>query len=126
MKFQFKKKADQPKKAGPKSSKAYFAFYIVAIILVLYGAYMLVEVYDYLSSYYTSYGLDMMDYLETVINYFISNSAAYFIYAFICYGIGMMIKTLGEIKLKVSIVPQVEAEEDDWEEESSIEYNSID
>lgn len=73
-------------------------FYTIAGILLLYGAYMIFAVYQYLITYYEQYGTTMQAELSNTVQYFISNCSPYFIDAVLCYGIGTIIQMLHGLK----------------------------
>lgn len=73
-------------------------FFTIAGILLLYGAYMIFEVYQYLVSYYAEYDTTMLAQFSNTLQYFVSNCSSYFIYAVLCYGIGTIIQMLHSLK----------------------------
>ncbi|NBK97237.1 MAG: hypothetical protein EOM50_04360 [Erysipelotrichia bacterium] len=106
-----------------KGSKAAIAFYVLAFIFLLYGAYMIYTVYEYLVSYYASYSAGMWDDVKSTIQYFVSNCSSYFVYAIICYGLGMIINMLHSIKTTFVNEKAMEEEKEVLSDDASIEYH---
>lgn len=115
-----KKKKDLPF----KSSKAAVAFYVLAILFIVYGAYMIFTVYDYLLDYYASYSVGMWDNASNTLQYFVSNCSSYFVYAILCYGIGMILHLLNDMKVTYLKAKNDEVKDDEAEEEMVIEYHA--
>lgn len=109
-------------------SKAAIAFYVIAILFLVYGAYMIYTVYNYLISYYASYNVGMWDDVANTLQYFVSNTSSYFVYAVLCYGVGMILQSLHELKnhstVMASSVEEVETEIETIADETTIEFNT--
>lgn len=107
-----------------KSSKAAVAFYVLAILYIAYGAYMIFTVYDYLVDYYASYSVGMWDNTSNTLQYFISNCSSYFVYAILCYGIGMILHLLNDMKVTYLKAKNDEVKDEEADEEMIIEYHA--
>lgn len=83
-------------------------FYVLAVVFVLYGAYMIFSVYEYLVSYYGSSGTSMGLQLESTIQYFVANCSSYFVYAVLCYGLGTVIQMIHGLKTQLHTKPEIE------------------
>lgn len=109
-------------------SKTAIAFYVLAVIFLAYGAYMIYTVYNYLIDYYASYSMGMWDDVANTMQYFMSNSSAYFVYAVLCYGVGKILQSINKLSnhfsLKDVTVEEMAIEEDDVVENTTIEFNS--
>ena len=87
-------KANVSKKCIPA-----IVFYVLAVIFIVYGAYMIFSVYEYLVEYYANYGTTMAAEMTNTIQYFISNCSPYFVYAVLCYGIGTIMQMIHSLKV---------------------------
>lgn len=109
-------------------SKAAIAFYVIAILFLAYGAYMIYTVYNYLITYYASYNVGMWDDVANTLQYFVSNTSSYFVYAVLCYGVGMILQFLHDIKKRIpeieTSVEEVETEIETIADETTIEFNT--
>lgn len=109
-------------------SKAAIAFYVIAILFLVYGAYMIYTVYNYLISYYATYNVGMWDDVANTLQYFVSNTSSYFVYAVLCYGIGMILQFLHDIKNRIALNEtsneEVETEIETIVDEATIEFNA--
>ncbi len=83
-------------------------FYTLAAIFVLYGAYMIYSVYDYLVTYYANYNTTMSAQLGDTIQYFIANCSPYFVYAVLCYGLGTIMQMVVGLKKNLLQLPEME------------------
>ena len=72
--------------------------YILAIIMAVFGSYMIYAAIAYIISYYSNYSMSISDGLVDVIQYVISNSAQYFVYALIFFSIARITVRLENIK----------------------------
>lgn len=110
-------------------SKAAIVFYVLAILFLVYGAYMIYTVYDYLVNYYASYSMGMWDDVANTLQYFVSNSSAYFVYAVLCYGVGMILQSLYGLNNRITgnetVIEKLETEEvENFVDETTIELNT--
>lgn len=109
-------------------SKVAIAFYVIAILFLVYGAYMIYTVYNYLISYYATYSVGMWDDVANTLQYFVSNTSSYFVYAVLCYGIGMILQFLHDIKNRIALNEtsneEVETEIETIVDEATIEFNA--
>lgn len=103
-------------------SKPAIAFYVIAVLFVLYGAYMIYTVYNFLVSNYANVDIGMWDDVANTMQYFISNCSPYFVYAVLCYGMGIIIQTLHSMQVKAEMAS--EEIEKAVAEDTTIEYNS--
>ncbi len=91
----FKKEQGLSSSNGKKRSKSLIILYVISGIIAAYGAYMVYFSIDYVIQYYASAGTSVGSDLTSVIQYIISNSAPYFIYALIVFiGARILKKTL--------------------------------
>lgn len=110
-------------------SKSAIAFYVLAFLFLVYGAYMIYTVYDYLVNYYASYSMGMWDDIANTLQYFVSNSSSYFVYAVLCYGVGMILQALhglnNRLTVKEIMVEEKESEEvKNFVDDTTIELNA--
>ena len=111
-------------------SKAAISFYVLSVILLFYGSYMIVNVYQYLCSYYDSVGMNMGESMMDNVQYFVANCSSYFVYSILCYGIGLLLQRIYELTRKLCLVGEKEVENKDFDEEivrkdNTIEYHSM-
>ena len=120
--MKFTKNTDNRKK---DMSKPAIAFYVLAIVFLIYGAYMIYTVYDYLGSYYANYDMGIWDDVANTLQYFVSNSSSYFVYAVLCYGIGMILQMLHGLNKRFAINEEVEVNDsEEVVEEATVEFNT--
>lgn len=81
----FKKNQALVNPNGSLRSKNVVMLYVVSGIIAAYGAYMIYFNIAYVRSYYASAGTSISSDLANVIQYIISNSVLYFIYALIIF-----------------------------------------
>lgn len=86
------------KKVGPKQSKFVVVLYVITGILTAYGGYMIYYTIGYIKDYYTSYGTSVSDDLANVIQYVITNSALYFVYALLLFTGARILKRVLDMK----------------------------
>ena len=81
----FKKEQNLSNSNEVKRSKNVIILYIISGIIAAYGAYMIYFNIAYVINYYASAGTSISSDLANVIQYIISNSVLYFIYALIIF-----------------------------------------
>jgi len=82
----------------PKKSKFIIALYVISGILTAYGGYMIYYTIGYIKDYYASYSTSISDDLANVIQYIITNSALYFVYALLLFTAARILKRVLDIK----------------------------
>lgn len=100
-------------KKSMKVSKASIVFYVAAVIFLAIAAFEIYQTYQSIVSYKTQYSLQLMD----VLNLYFTGCVPYFGFAFISYGIGEVLKKVGELHAALSLCIE-DAIEDEAETES--------
>jgi large-conductance mechanosensitive channel len=80
-----------------KRSKNVITLYVISGIIAAYGAYMIYFNIGYVKDYYASAGTSIASDLANVIQYIVSNSIDYFIYALIIFLGARILKRTFEI-----------------------------
>lgn len=91
-------------------SKAGIAFYVLAVIFLCIAAFSIFTAYASVGNYSTQYALTFNDKL----NVYITQSAGYFAYAFLAYGVGMILNKLSNLTsaLELCMVDASEKEDE--------------
>lgn len=93
---------------GKKKGSGFAKFlYVVAAVLTVIFVYMLIVNIMYISSYAASYGMSFTDMWQEAVQYIVTGSVSYFVYAVLVFSAGKIIS-----KLSVCCcTPQVQAED---------------
>lgn len=81
--------------------------YVVAAVLAVIFVYMLIVNIMYISSYTASYGMSFSDMWQEAVQYIVTGSVSYFVYALLVFAAGKIVS----IVQAGCCVPQVPAEE---------------
>lgn len=71
--------------------------YVLAVLLLCYGAYMSYQAYAYVSSYYDYQGTDITSNLGEAVQYMISQSYTYISTSIIFYVLGLLLQKLNDL-----------------------------
>ncbi len=83
---------------GSKKSKFVIVLYVITGIITAYGAYMIYYTINYIKDYYASYGTAVSDDLANVIQYIITNSVIYFVYALLLFTGARILKRILDLQ----------------------------
>lgn len=72
--------------------------YIAAIVTLAVGIFLIISAITYISSYYSSYGMSMSSGWKDAVQYVLSNSGSWFVYALIFFTAGRIIARLEAVK----------------------------
>lgn len=97
------------------------ALYVLAVLLLCYGVYMMYSAYDYVSQYYAYQGMDIGSNLAEAVQYMVSQSYLYLCFALLFYVAGVILQKLND--LHACLIPQEAAAETD-KQEAAVE-NSV-
>ena len=75
------------------------ALYVLAVLLLCYGVYMMYSAYDYVNQYYSYQGTDITSNLSEAVQYIFSQSYLYLGFALIFYVLGVMLQKLNDLTL---------------------------
>jgi len=94
-----------------KKPKIVTLLYVAAIILLIVGCYMIYTSIAYVISYYSGYGMSVSSGMKDMIQYVITNSLSYFIYALLVFAAGRIYLKLNAlvpdpVKVKMKMTPQ--------------------
>lgn len=106
----FKKEQGLSNSDEKKRSKNVIILYVISGIIAAYGAYMIYFSIDYVIQYYTSAGTSVSSDLASVIQYIISNSVPYFIYALIIFIGARLLKKTFDISYALSTSPSLDSQ----------------
>jgi|GEM_PF-4078525 len=95
-----KSKSGMSMKPDTAKSKFVIVLYAIAAALTVYGGYMIYYTIKYIISYYSSYGSSSTD-AGSVIQYVISNSVLYFVYALLLFTSAKILKRVLETRQAV-------------------------
>lgn len=98
-------------------SKASIVFYVVAVLFVFAAAFFAKLTYDTIVTYSSTQDLAIKD----IINVYISNCAPYLGFAFILYGIGVILNKFALMTDTLSACMMDAVEETQEEDDSSLE-----
>lgn len=84
------------------------ALYVLAVLLLCYGVYMMYSAYDYVNQYYSYQGTDITSNLSEAVQYIFSQSYLYLGFALIFYVLGVMLQKLNDLTL--FLLPQEQSE----------------
>lgn len=84
------------------------ALYVLAVLLLCYGVYMMYSAYDYVNQYYSYQGTDIASNLSEAVQYIFSQSYLYLSFALIFYVLGVMLQKLND--LSAFVLPQEQSE----------------
>ena len=90
------------------------ALYVLAVLLLCYGVYMMYSAYDYVNQYYSYQGTDITSNLSEAVQYIFSQSYLYLGFALIFYVLGVMLQKLNDLTL--FLLPQEQPEPADAQE----------
>ena len=80
------------------------ALYVLAVLLLCYGVYMMYSAYDYVSQYYAYQGMDIGSNLAEAVQYMVSQSYLYLCFALLFYVVGVILQKLND--LHACLIPQ--------------------
>ena len=84
------------------------ALYVLAVLLLCYGVYMMYSAYDYVSQYYAYQGMDIGSNLAETVQYMVSQSYLYLCFALLFYVAGVILQKLND--LHACLIPQEQPE----------------
>lgn len=90
------------------------ALYVLAVLLLCYGVYMMYSAYDYVSQYYAYQGMDIGSNLAETVQYMVSQSYLYLCFALLFYVAGVILQKLND--LHACLIPQEQPETADAQE----------
>ncbi len=73
------------------------ALYVLAVLLLCYGAYMAFSAYDYVSQYYEYQGVSLSENLGETAQYVISQSYPYLCFSIVFYVMGLLLQKLNDL-----------------------------
>lgn len=103
------------------------ALYVLAVLLLCYGVYMMYSAYDYVSQYYAYQGMDIGSNLAEAVQYMVSQSYLYLCFALLFYVAGVILQKLND--LHACLIPQEQPEPADAQEaaaENSVQETAED
>jgi len=94
-------KASKTIKEGKPRSKLVIILYAISGILVIYGGYMVYYTINYIKSYYSTTTTSISDEMTGVIQYIVTNSIIYFVYALLIYIGARILKGMLDLEIRV-------------------------
>ena len=91
------------------------ALYVLAVVLLCYGAYMFYSAYAYVSEYYGYQGMSIMENLGEALQYMVSQSCLYVFYSILFYVSGVLLQKLNDLLQYVSCSEQIDVQEENDE-----------
>ena len=91
------------------------ALYVLAVVLLCYGAYMFYSAYAYVSEYYGYQGMSIMENLGEALQYMVSQSCLYVFFSILFYVSGVLLQKLNDLLQYVSRSEQIDVEEENDE-----------
>lgn len=91
------------------------ALYVLAVVLLCYGAYMFYSAYAYVSEYYGYQGMSIMENLGEALQYMVSQSCLYVFFSILFYVSGVLLQKLNDLLQYVSYSEQIDAQEENDE-----------
>lgn len=91
------------------------ALYVLAVVLLCYGAYMFYSAYAYVSEYYGYQGMSIMENLGEALQYMVSQSCLYVFFSILFYVSGVLLQKLNELLQYVSCSEQIDVQEENDE-----------
>lgn len=91
------------------------ALYVLAVVLLCYGAYMFYSAYAYVSEYYGYQGMSIMENLGEALQYMVSQSCLYVFFSILFYVSGVLLQKLNDLLQYVSCSEQIDAQEENDE-----------
>lgn len=73
------------------------ALYVLAVLLLCYGAYMAFSAYTYVADYYGYQGTDITANLGEAFQYVISQSSLYICFSIVFYVMGLLLQKLNDL-----------------------------
>ena len=98
--------------AYKRNGKLSIVLYAVAAVLAVIFVYMLIVNIMYISSYTVSYGMTFSDMWQEAVQYIVTGSVSYFVYAVLVFAAGKIIDKLNEPGI-VEKQPEIYEHEDD-------------
>lgn len=91
------------------------ALYVLAVVLLCYGAYMFYSAYAYVSEYYGYQGMSIMENLGEALQYMVSQSCLYVFFSILFYVSGVLLQKLNDLLQYVSCSEQIDVQEENVE-----------
>ena len=91
------------------------ALYVLAVVLLCYGAYMFYSAYAYVSEYYGYQGMSIMENLGEALQYMVSQSCLYVFFSILFYVSGVLLQKLNDLLQYVSCSEQIDVQEENDE-----------
>lgn len=91
------------------------ALYVLAVVLLCYGAYMFYSAYAYVSEYYGYQGMSIMENLGEALQYMVSQSCLYVFFSILFYVSGVFLQKLNDLLQYVSCSEQIDVQEENDE-----------
>lgn len=91
------------------------ALYVLAVVLLCYGAYMFYSAYAYVSEYYGYQGMSIMENLGEALQYMVSQSCLYVFFSILFYVSGLLLQKLNDLLQYVSCSEQIDVQEENDE-----------
>ena len=89
--------------------------YVLAVVLLCYGAYMFYSAYAYVSEYYGYQGMSIMENLGEALQYMVSQSCLYVFFSILFYVSGVLLQKLNDLLQYVSCSEQIDVQEENDE-----------
>ena len=93
----------------------FIALYVLAVVLLCYGAYMFYSAYAYVSEYYGYQGMSIMENLGEALQYMVSQSCLYVFFSILFYVSGVLLQKLNDLLQYVSCSEQIDVQEENDE-----------
>ena len=91
------------------------ALYVLAVVLLCYGAYMFYSAYAYVSEYYGYQGMSIMENLGEALQYMVSQSCLYVFFSILFYVSGVLLQKLNDLLQYVSCSEQIDVQKENDE-----------
>ena len=91
------------------------ALYVLAVVVLRYGAYMFYSAYAYVSEYYGYQGMSIMENLGEALQYMVSQSCLYVFFSILFYVSGVLLQKLNDLLQYVSCSEQIDVQEENDE-----------
>lgn len=101
------------KKIKPKNSGLVKVLYVLSAVLAIIFVYMLAVNIMYIQSYTASYGMDVSYVWQEAVQYVVTGSVSYLVYAVLLLSAGKIIKTVSEAPVVIKEVVEPSDIEDE-------------
>lgn len=90
------------------------ALYVLAVLLLCYGAYMVFSSYTYVADYYGYQGSDLTSHLGEAFQYILAQSYLYLCFSIVFYVLGLLLQKLNELR---DVLPHAHLQPQEKEEQ---------